>query len=152
MITEWARHFCEEFVPRPRGTTTMMPMPMNWSGYPWSSQSIKIGKSYLIDIDQSVEIDETLCSFIDLFWVLLFSPIYIERYVRLFICSSKNENWTHDHTNSKVCWGNDWVTIDRNSEPKDQAMCLCLQECGKGLLARFVGPQFSLSRSVTISK
>ena len=35
----------------------------------WSSQSIKIGKSDLIDIDyidQSVEIDDTLVSFIDL--------------------------------------------------------------------------------------
>ena len=31
-----------------------------------SSQSIKIGKSDLIDIDQSAEIDDTLVSFINL--------------------------------------------------------------------------------------
>ena len=47
-------------------------------------KSIKIGKSDLIDIDcidQSVEIDDTLVSFIDL-----------SRKIHLFFCSSKNEN------------------------------------------------------------
>ena len=47
-------------------------------------KSKKIGKSDLIDIDcidQSVEIDDTLVSFIDLY-----------RKIDLFFCSSKNEN------------------------------------------------------------
>ena len=35
-------------------------------------------------IDQSVEIDDTLVSFIDL-----------SRKINLFFCSSKNENWFH---------------------------------------------------------
>ena len=152
MTTEWARHFCDEFAPRPRGPTTMMLMPTNRSGYPRSSQSIKIGKSDLIDIDsidQSVEIDDTVSSFIDLSWFLSISPIYSGRYVRLFICSSKNENWIH--TNGKVCWQNDRVAIDRNLEPKDQTTCLCLQECGNGLGAT-ISRQFSRSRSATLSK
>ena len=45
------------------------------------NKSIKIDKSNLIDIDcvyQSVEIDDTLVSFIDLSWIL---PIYIGRYI-----------------------------------------------------------------------
>ena len=53
-------------------------------------ESIKIGKSDLIDIDcidQSVEKDVTL----DLPWFLPISSICIARY----ICSSKNENWIH---------------------------------------------------------
>ena len=47
-------------------------------------KSIKIGQTNLIDIDcinQSVEIDDTLVSFIDL-----------SRKIHLFFCSSKNEN------------------------------------------------------------
>ena len=45
-----------------------------------SSQSIKIDLS--IDcIDQSVEIDDTLVSFIDLSWFLPISSIYIGRYI-----------------------------------------------------------------------
>ena len=66
------------------------------------NKSIKIGKSDLIDndcIDQSVEIDDTLVSFIDLSWFLPISSIYIERY----ICSSKNENWIHANS-TYVCW------------------------------------------------
>ena len=50
-------------------------------------KSIKIGKSDLIDIDyidQSVEIDDTLISFIDLSRFLPIPPIYIGTY----ICSS----------------------------------------------------------------
>ena len=49
-----------------------------------SSQSIKIGKSDLIDIDcidQSVQIDDTLVSFIHLSWFLPISSIYIARYI-----------------------------------------------------------------------
>ena len=45
-------------------------------------KSIKIGKSDLIDIDfsdQSVEIDDTLVSFIDLSLILLISSIHIGR-------------------------------------------------------------------------
>ena len=56
--------------------------------------SIKIGKSNLIDIDcidQSVEVDDTLVSFIDLSWFLPIPSIYFGRY----ISSSKNENWLH---------------------------------------------------------
>ena len=54
---------------------------------PGVGNRFKIGKSYLIDIDciyQSVEIDDTLLSFIDLY-----------RKIHLFFCSSKNENWFH---------------------------------------------------------
>ena len=60
----------------------------------------------MIDIycnDQSVEIDDTLVSFIDLFWFWPISSIYIGRY----ICSSKNENWIH--ANSKFI--DNWVAI-----------------------------------------
>ena len=60
----------------------------------------------MIDIycnDQSVEIDDTLVSFIDLFWFWPLSSIYIGRY----ICSSKNENWIH--ANSKFI--DNWVAI-----------------------------------------
>ena len=60
----------------------------------------------MIDIycnDQSVEIDDTLVSFIDLFWFWPISSIYIGRY----ICSSKNENW--NHANSKFI--DNWVAI-----------------------------------------
>ena len=58
-------------------------------------KSIKIGKSDLIDIDcidQSVEIDDTLVSFIDLL-ILIFTD-FIDLYwkIYLFICSFKNEN------------------------------------------------------------
>ena len=62
-----------------------------------SSQSIKIGKSDLIDIDcidQSVEIDNTLVLLIDLSWFLPISSISCRK-IHLFICSSKNENWLH---------------------------------------------------------
>ena len=60
-----------------------------------SSQSLKIGKSDLIDIDcidQSVEIDDTLVSFINLL-ILIFTD-FIDLYwkIYLFICSFKNEN------------------------------------------------------------
>ena len=58
-------------------------------------KSIKIGKSDLIDIDcidQSVEIDDTLVSFIDLFLVGFTDFIDLHRKIYLFICSSKNEN------------------------------------------------------------
>ena len=47
-------------------------------------KSKKIGKSDLIDIDcidQSVEIDDTHVSFIDLFWFLAISSIEIRRYI-----------------------------------------------------------------------
>ena len=69
--------------------------------------SIKIGKSDLIDIDcidQSVEIDDTLVSFIDLSRFLPIPSIYVERY----ICSSKNENWLH--ASSKFV--DNWVAIE----------------------------------------
>ena len=52
------------------------------------NKSIKIGKSDLIDIDcidQSVEIDDTLVSFIDLSWFLPISSIYIGRYICLSV-------------------------------------------------------------------
>ena len=58
-------------------------------------KSIKIGKSDLIDIDcidQSVEIDDTLVSFIDLSWFLPIPSIYIGRY----ICSSVNPKMKTD--------------------------------------------------------
>ena len=54
-------------------------------------KSVKIGKSDLTDIDcidQSVELDDTLFSFIDLPRFLPISLMDIGRY----ICSSKNEN------------------------------------------------------------
>ena len=66
-------------------------------------ESIKIGKTDLIDIDcihQSVEIDDTLVSFICLSWFLPISSIYTGVLWYLFICSSKNENWFH--ANSKL--------------------------------------------------
>ena len=53
-------------------------------------ESIKIGKSDLIDIDcmdQLVEIDDTLVSFIDLSWFLPISSIYIGRYICLSVHS-----------------------------------------------------------------
>ena len=58
-------------------------------------KSIKIGKSDLIDIDcidQSVEIDDTLVSFIHLL-ILIFTD-FIDLYwkIYLFICSFQNEN------------------------------------------------------------
>ena len=52
------------------------------------NKSIKIGKSDLIDIDcidQSVEIDDTLVSFIDLSRFLPISSIYIGRYICLSV-------------------------------------------------------------------
>ena len=58
-------------------------------------KSIEIGKSDLIDIDwinQSVEIDDTLVSFIDLSWFLPISSIYIERYS----CSSVHSKMKTD--------------------------------------------------------
>ena len=58
-------------------------------------KSIKIGKSDLIDvfdcIDQSVEIDDTLVSFIDLSRFYRFHR-FIYRKIHLLFCSSKNEN------------------------------------------------------------
>ena len=78
------------------------------------NKSIKIGKSDLIDydcIDQSVEIDNTLLSFIALSWFLPISSIYIERY----ICSSKNEK-------QYVCW-----QLSCNRESKDKTI-LSLQK------------------------
>ena len=54
------------------------------------AKSIKIGKSDLIAIDcidQSVEIDGTLVSFIDLSWFLPISSIYIGRYICLSVHS-----------------------------------------------------------------
>ena len=69
--------------------------------------SIKIGKSDLIDIEcihQSVEIDDTLVSFIDLSWYIPIPSIYIGTY----ICSSKNENWLH--ASSKFV--DNWVAIE----------------------------------------
>ena len=58
-------------------------------------KSIEIGKSDLIDIDwinQSVEIDDTLVSFID-YYILIFTDfIDLYRKIYLFICSFKNEN------------------------------------------------------------
>ena len=66
-----------------------------------SSQSIKIAidlsidKSIAIRIDQSVEIDDTLLSFIDLSRFYRFHRFYLK--IHLFFCSvsSKNENWFH---------------------------------------------------------
>ena len=63
-----------------------------------SSQSIKIAidlsidKSIAIRIDQSVEIDDTLLSFIDLSRFYRFHRFYLK--IHLFFCSvsSKNEN------------------------------------------------------------
>ena len=58
---------------------------------------MKIGKSDLIDIDcvdKSVEIVDTLVSFIDLSWFL---AIYIGRYISSSVHQkSKNENWIHE--------------------------------------------------------
>ena len=62
------------------------------------SQSIKIAKSDLIDIDcidQSVEIDDTLVSFIDLQYLDFTDSIDLYRKIHLSFCSSKNENWFH---------------------------------------------------------
>ena len=76
-----------------------------------SSQSIKIAIDLSIDkslkignliwltdidrIDQSVEIDDTLLSFIDLYRFYRFHRFYLK--IHLFFCSvsSKNENWFH---------------------------------------------------------
>ena len=58
-------------------------------------KSIKIGKSDLIDIyciDQSVEIDDTLVTFIDLY-----------RKIHLFFCSSKDENCFHSNSCQLSC-------------------------------------------------
>ena len=59
---------------------------------------MKIGKSDLIDIgriDQSIEIDDTLLSFIDLSRFYRFHRFY--RKIHLFFCSvlSTNEKWFH---------------------------------------------------------
>ena len=75
-----------------------------------SSQSIKIVKSDLIDIDcidQSVEIDDT---FVSLIYFACFFSDFIDLYrkIYLFICSSKNENWFHG--NSKFI--DNWVAIE----------------------------------------
>ena len=59
-------------------------------------KSIKINKSDLIDIDcidQSVEIDDTLVSFIDLSRFYRFHRFTLE--MHLFFCSPKTENWFH---------------------------------------------------------
>ena len=59
-------------------------------------KSIKIGKSGLIDIgcvNQWVEIDDTLVSFIDLSRFYRFHRFKSED--NLFFCSSKNENSFH---------------------------------------------------------
>ena len=59
------------------------------------SQSIKIAKSDLNDIDcidQSVEIDDTLVSFIDLQYLDFTDSINLYRKIHLSFCSSKNEN------------------------------------------------------------
>ena len=55
-------------------------------------KSIKIGKSDLIGIDLSVEIDDTVVSFIDLSRFLPISSIYIGRY----ICSSDHPKMKTD--------------------------------------------------------
>ena len=84
-----------------------------------SSQSIEIGKSDLIDIDcidQSVEIDDTLVSFIDLSWFLPILSICIGRY----ICSSKNE--TNFMTTVLICW-----QLSCNWESKDQTIITFLK-------------------------
>ena len=52
-------------------------------------------------IYQSVEIDDTLVSFLDLSWFLPISSIHR-------ICSSKNENWIQ--ANSKFI--DNWVAIE----------------------------------------
>ena len=72
---------------------------------------IKIGKSDLIDIDcidQSVEIDDTLVSFINLSWFLPISSIYIGKY----ICSSIHSKMktVHAITNSKFV--DNWVAVE----------------------------------------
>ena len=66
-------------IPESRNTNTGKQIWMSRN-----SQSIKIGKSDLIDIDcidQMVEIDDTLVSFIDLSWFLPISSIFIGRYI-----------------------------------------------------------------------
>ena len=77
----------------------------------------KIGKSDLIDvfdcIDQSVEIDDTLVSFIDLSRFYRFHR-FIYRKIHLFFCSSKNENWFHPNSE----FVDNWVAIE--SRIKDQ--------------------------------
>ena len=72
-------------------------------------KSIKIGKSDLIDIDcidQSVEIDDTLVSFINLSWFLPISSIYIGKY----ICSSIHSKMKTVHANSKFV--DNWVAVE----------------------------------------
>ena len=62
------------------------------------AKSIKIGKSDLIAIDcidQSVEIDGTLVSFIDLSWFLPISSIYI-LYIGRYVCSSVHSKMKTD--------------------------------------------------------
>ena len=73
-------------------------------------KSIEIGKSDFIDIDcidQSVEIDDTLVSFIDrdLSWFL---PIQRIDSCRKIICSLINENWIH--ANGKCI--DSWAAIE----------------------------------------
>ena len=74
-------------------------------------KSIKIGKSDLIDIDsidQSIEIDDTLVSFIDSSTIDFTDFIDLYRKIHLFFCSSKNENWFH--ANSEFI--DNWVAIE----------------------------------------
>ena len=67
-------------------------------------KSIKLGKSDLIDIDyidQSVEIDDTLDSFVDLYRFYRFHRFVSED-------ASKNENWFHANTE----FVDNWVAIE----------------------------------------
>ena len=69
-------------------------------------KSIKIGKSDLIDIDcidQSVEIDDTLVSFFDLFKFYRFQR-FLSGGRHLFFCPSKNENWFHANSEFVDNW------------------------------------------------
>ena len=73
-------------------------------------KSIEIGKSDFIDIDcidQSVEIDDTLVSFIDLSWLIPISAIYVGKYISSSV-HQKIENWIH--ANRKFL--DSWVVIE----------------------------------------
>ena len=82
-----------------------------------SNQSIKIGKSDLIDInyiDQSVEIDDTLVSFIDLSRFYRFHR-FISEDTSVLLFSQK---WKLISGKLWICW-----QLSCNWESKDQTIC-----------------------------
>ena len=92
-----------------------------------------VGKSDLIVIDcidQSVEIDDTLVSFIHLFWFLPISSIYIGRYI-LFM-----KRWKLNSCNQQIYW-----ELSCNWESNDQTfITVYLSNSVKNINISFLKP------------